>query len=214
MPQRIIPRKGLLLKATAHNKRFLSAMDHGISETSLKDIYPVLDLDEALAFEAASWLKRNRGDFGAFEGNFYDMFQSVAAEGMEWLGRIRSTDFSLSDKDYRQQEGLNPFQGEDLKDRLETLGEESIMPLMERLQTETFEYVSEAQHGRIKRLRIQGNKPLKIMGGQMPARFSGVDPKRIVEGYASHSAELLRKYPTEHVSFTPKEHFEQHDFFN
>ncbi|MBT3865710.1 hypothetical protein HOF78_01255 [Candidatus Woesearchaeota archaeon] len=205
MPQRIIPRKGLLLKATRSNKRFLSAMDHGISETSLKDIYPVLDLDEVLAFEAASWSKRNRGDFGDFEGNFHDMFYRVTKEGLDWLDEIRSTDFSLSDKDQYQQGRLNPFHGEDLRDRLRMFDEESIAPLTERLQTGTFEYVSEAQHGWIRRHRSAGNKPLKIMGGQMPARFSGANPKRITGAYASHSAEILRKYPTEHVSFIPKE---------
>ena len=51
--------KKLILELTGSDLTLLQQIHHGLNETPLDDFFQILNLDEALAFEAGSWVIRN-----------------------------------------------------------------------------------------------------------------------------------------------------------
>lgn len=123
----------------------LSAAYRGLYESPLKEIYPVLDLEEAIAFAAGSWAKRNES--ARFSGyvashSLYDVFSEVYGLGFPWLNKHKN----IPDELKRSHIQLNPFSGRNLEQRLSLVPYDSAERLKERLAKPTRRHLFYAQY--------------------------------------------------------------------
>jgi len=172
-------------------QRFIEHVHHGLIETPLSDLYPVLDLDELIAFEAGSWQLRNNNGLriNTQTSDVYDIFSHIFNSGFPYMNKNKEISEKMKDKHNK----LNPFRGRDLRPRLETINQDSISNLRKSLQEETNTYVFECQYHDTKRARGGDNYKLEIM------RFQNVYPKRgtIIPAYATEISRIVSQYPKE-----------------
>ncbi|MBI2005226.1 MAG: hypothetical protein HYS80_00490 [Candidatus Aenigmarchaeota archaeon] len=165
-----------------------------------------MDLDEVLAFAAASWLLRKYPGSTMYsdpEMSVYELFRrsfntELYVDGaktprhyqniFQWL-HSRTVPTKLKVKN----EKLNPFGGKDLRTRLEKSDPETVQKLRFQLQEDPNEYVFEAGYHDVKRRRSGDNHKLVVM------TFQPVFPKRdvIAPSYATEIVRTLRNYPRE-----------------
>jgi hypothetical protein len=193
---RPVPNRGLILELTGGSIRFLEQIHHGLWETPMQALYPHLNLDELLVFEAGSWEFRNDGSsnfrklIGA--GNIYDIFNRINQDGFPYLQRIQKL------KRWKNKNAeLNPFgRSRTLKQRLERVTPEEVGKLLERLSQPASTYVFECKYADVKRKRGGNNFGLEIL------HFMPVYPKSNevnVENYASEIAAIISQYPIYYV---------------
>lgn len=186
------PTKQLFIELCGGNQGLIESIHHGLVETPLDALYPYLDLDEVLAFEASSWKTREK-DMASFSdfvksAEIYDIFSKVYEIGFPWLNKHKN----ISEKSAERYTKLNPFGSKNLRSRLGGVKAEDIENLKKRLQEGVNEYVFECQYQEAKRMRGGGNYKLEIMN------FQNVYPKsgKIVPAFASQNARMLSEYPT------------------
>ena len=193
MNKRPAPTKQLLIELTGSNQDFISSVHHGLYETPLNAFYPHLDLDETIAFAASSWKSRQKDPCFFKNLNFrvgediHRLFSAVYEIGFPWLNKHKD----VSDELRKKYDRSNPFNGRNLKQRLERVDPVGITRLKERLKEEVNDYVFECQYYNTKMARGGDNYKLEIMG------FQPVYPKRgvIVPNFASEIARIFRNYP-------------------
>ena len=192
--QRPKPTKQLILELTGENQGLISALHHGLNETPMHDLYPYLDLDELVAFEASSW-KSREATRDLFEGpvhllDIYQLFSEVYKIGMPWLKKYSNIS-KEQEKLYRE---LNPFRGKDLKARLQNVNPEAVETLKEKLLESANKYVFESQYQREKMKQGGENIGIRIM------EFQPVYPKKetIVPNFAKEISKMLSSYPTDY----------------
>lgn len=181
----------LIQELCAGNGRqaFIENAHHGLAETPLGDFYNDLNLDEVVAFAAASWADRSERRH-YFHGDIYDIFSQAMRRGMPWLNATKQISPDLQE-DYQRR---NPF-GRNLQERLQQVGPRAARDLIKKLQEDPNEYVFECQYQQRKMMRGGDNHKLEIM------TFQNVFPKRgrIIPAYATEIAKMLKGYPTEPV---------------
>ncbi len=196
MPNRPKPTVQLIQEIVGGDRGLIESFHHGLVETpSLKEIYPVLDFDELVAFAASFWKSRLPGNrsghfsYAVHEGEIYDLFNEVYRIGMPWLNKHKL----VSDAQRELHRSVNPFGGRALKERLGSVGKEEDFKLRQDLCGETQEYVFECQYRNRKMARGGDNKGLVVMG------FQNAYPKRgrIVPAFASEIGRIMNGYPTE-----------------
>jgi hypothetical protein len=195
MPERPKPTKQLMLDVTGGNQDLISCIHHGLYESSLRNIYPLLDFDELIAFAASSWRSRERNysQFAGFvkDADLYNIFARVYSIGMPWVNKHKN----ISDKLKEKHEKVNPFSGRNLRSRLNKASLDDILLLKRSLKEPVNEYVFECQYHGAKMARGGDNHRLEIM------RFQNVFPKsgKIVPAFASETAKIISAYPAEHI---------------
>lgn len=210
MSTRPVPTQQLLLERCGEDQGLLGSIHHGLYEASLSRLYPHLDLDEVLAFAAASWLLRNYPGSTMYldpELGVYELFRKtfnteLYVDGVrtsrnyqnvfQWLHSYRNMPSELKSK----HEKHNPFGGKNLRARLERSNPEAVQKLRFQLQEDPNKYIFEGQHDDEKRRRDGDGHKLVVMA------FQPVFPKRgvIVPAYAAEVVRTLKSYPRE---FTP-----------
>ena len=189
------PTKQLIIELCGENQGLIEALHHGLYETSLANIYPHLDLDEAAAFAASSWKTRDKSPY-FFEHditpttNLHDIFSQVYIIGFSWLNKNKE----ISDRLRPLHEKLNPYKGKDLRARLQRADSDTVEKLKKGLKETVNEYVFECQYQDKKMQRDGDNYKL------VPMRFQAVYPRKgkIVPAYGSEIARLISKYSTEY----------------
>lgn len=188
------PSKQLFIELCGGNQGLIESVHHGLAETPLNALYPNLDLDEVLAFEASSWKTRekNLASFSDFvkSAGIYDIFSEVYKLGFSWLNKHKN----ISQKLAKRHSELNPFNGENLRSRLEKAKPEDIDSLKNKLQDGVNAYVFSCQYHDAKRMRGGDNYKLSVMAFQNAYPKSG----RIVPAFASQNARMLSEYPTDY----------------
>jgi hypothetical protein len=192
--ERPIPTERLILELTGSNEGLVSAAYKGLRETSLREFYPYLDLDEVIAFEAASWGKRhNEPDTFPVEiavSDIYKIFNGIYKDGMPWLNRYKNISEELKPL-HRQ---ANPFKGKNLRERLESVDLQAVENLKEMLQEEVKEYVFEKDYHNAKMRQGGENYGIEIMRFQPFSSETG----GIVINFAKEIAKILSYYPREY----------------
>lgn len=190
------PTKQLMVELCGGNQGLIQSVHHGLYESSLRDFYPVLDLDETIAFAAGSWKQRDKNPclFPVLmeSKSTYSLFNEMFKIGFPWLNKYKNISKNLKLK----YEKLNPFNGKDLKTRLSNVDEVSIEKLRIMLKQKTCEYVFDCQYHSRKAARGGDNS------GLVPMSFQNVYPKhgKIVPAYASEIVRIFGNYPTEYDS--------------
>lgn len=130
---------------------FLSCVHHGLLETPLGSIYPVLNLDEAVAFAASSWKSREQGDIKlrncVDDFDLYKIFKYVLVIGNSWMGKYKYIPSEIKEL----HTGLNPFDGKTLDKRLETIDSEASDALLYGLRQPHKNYIFESEFHRMKK---------------------------------------------------------------
>ncbi len=137
------PPKELILAVTGRNDNLIRAAHHGLFETTLREFYPHLNLEELLAFAAGSWKMRRRypETFAEFVSNhnIYKIFTKVYQDskyGMNQFSRHRKRA-----KKHELYEIFNPFKKKDLSARLESVNQDDVEILKEQLQRNVCRYL-------------------------------------------------------------------------
>lgn len=191
--QRPKPTAPLLIELSGNNNGLISSLHHGLRETPLQEFYPVLDLDELVAFAASSWKGREQRysqltRLLSSHAEAYEMFSEVYRIGFPWLNKYKD----ISPANRVKHERLNPFQGKFLQDRLTQVDPSAVEQLREKLAEPVSEYVFECNYYQRKKERDGDNYKLEVM------TFQTVYPRRekIVPLYAQEIARMLKKYST------------------
>jgi len=187
------PTLKLIVELAGANNDLLGCVHHGLAEVPLNQVYPHLDLDEALAFAASSWRTRDR-DIGRFSpfvqaADLYGIFRDVYAIGMPWLNKHKRISGDMKARYDR----LNPFQGEDLAARLEMIDEQASASLRHDLQSPVMNWVFECHYHDAKKKQGGDNHNIQVMGFQnfYPAT------EKIGPAYAAEIGRILARYPGE-----------------
>lgn len=133
----------LILTMTGGNQGLVRAAHHGLYEVPLNGLYTDLNLDEVIAFAAASWQWR-RKDLAEFIAplaqleNIYQIFNMVNQRGFPWLNKNKHIPEELTPL----YETLNPYRGRTLEARLGRAEPEAVQALKEKLQGPVGKYPS------------------------------------------------------------------------
>ena len=199
MAERPKPTKPLLLELCGGNQGLISSAHHGLYESNLSEIYPQLDLDEAIAFAVSSFKGRERDSRGfarmVEENDLYGIFNNVFSIGMPWLNKYKQ----ISSVQETKHSKLNPYHGSNLRERLERVSPESTKRLKGQLKDTVNEYVFDCQYRSRKAARGGDNYKLEIMNFQPVFPRSGV----IVPNFCAEVARMISGYSSE---YTPLEH--------
>ena len=190
--ERPAPTKQLLIEICGGNQGLISSIHHGLSESPLNQFYPVLDLDEVIAFAASSWKSREKDQQGFANTinrlpNAYALFSEVYKIGFPWLNKRKNVSLGLKPK----YDLLNPFSGKDLGDRLGMVDTEDVEELKKRLLEPACEYVFQIQYHQRKMERGGDNYNLIVMNFQSVYPKAGV----IVPKFASEIVRIISRYP-------------------
>jgi len=189
------PTQKLVMEVCGKNQGLVSSACHGLHEASLRDIYHLLDFDEAIAFAASSWKSRklNMDSFAETldRADLYELFSEVYKIGMPWLNKHKDISPNMESKHQR----LNPFNGRNLQDRLSRADERTVEVLKEDLIQDVNKYVFEIQYQDAKRARGGSNYKLEIMNYQLFYPQNG----KIVPAFASEVARTVSSYPKEYI---------------
>jgi len=182
------PPSTLIMEICRNSQPLIECAHHGLAEVSLRDFYPYLNLDEVIAFAAASFSYREKEPWiisNVVDNDIYDVFSRIFKKGFPWLNKNRR----ISDNKKAKYEKLNPFNGR-LRERLEKVGPEAIGKLKGLLSGRVNEWLFPIQYCEEVRKR-RSNTGLKNMN------FQNVYPKRgrIVPAYALKIADIIGKYP-------------------
>ncbi|MBT7903107.1 hypothetical protein HN587_04520 [Candidatus Woesearchaeota archaeon] len=190
----------------------------GLIDTPVREFYPVLNLDDVLAFELGVTELRNQHPvfFKDFvdHATIYELFREVynASDGVfpnysgafpklvkynKFIGRCRGQRPSESDsKTYGK---LNPFgKTRNLKERLSLVSEGDVGTLRERLVVEPSLFLFETDFHRDPRSHHDSGKRVRVLPRPFPA--AGYDTRRIVQAYVSSISTVLRSYDPTHVN--------------
>jgi len=196
------PTKSLILGLAEH--KLTDALHHGLSETSLSEIYPYLNLSEVLAFSVSSWTMRRdhpeRFQQEIEEKTLYDVFnylnhQQVGwySSPFEWLGHKEK---NLSPRDQELYNKMNPFHGRTLEERLQLAHPMRKYEVILSLKKPLPEYVFSCQYE--ERRHIFGpSKDIVIM------TFQTAYPRKdkVVPLFAAEIARILGSYTREYQPY-------------
>ncbi len=205
------PTKRVTLAVCGGDNALLNSAYKGLYETPLASLYPLLNFDELLVFEAASWKKREE-DLNAFSKyaashSLYDTFRSVFFDGFNWLSRKKDTT-SLSEPQKSIYLQLNPYQG-NLEERLAKVSPNDAYLLREQLAAPVKQHVFEGQYSRLKRIQKGDNSNLVFMAFQPntypPSHLKGEEAyqkqhRKMVDAFAGEITRLVSAYPAEYYS--------------
>lgn len=190
--RRPAPTKNIILQLCGADSYLLSCFHHGLYETQLQEVYPYLDLDELAAFAASSWKGREReGDsFAARTASMspYELFSDVYRIGFPWLNKHKAI---INAPRY---ESLNPFDGKNLKVRLNQVPEDAIAKLRQSLEETVNSYVFDCQYQEAKAWRGGNNHKLVVM------HFQSAYPNARTNGpnFAAEVSRIISRYPQEY----------------
>lgn len=191
----------LLYELCDNDSKLLSSLHHGLYETPLNEIYPLINLDDLIVFSASSWnlRKKNLPEFSKFAENssLYEIFSEAYTsnfnpqelKGFVWLYKNRDVSPGLQD-DYSL---LNPFKKKDLEQRLRNASQDSVNRLKKNLQQPINEYLFECDYFSRKQEHSGDNSRLIVMGFQPYLPKHGIVEKR----YREQIASMLNGYPIE-----------------
>lgn len=194
--------KQLLSELCGNDSRLLGSVHHGLYEAPLREIYPVINLDDLIVFSASSWNFR-RNEPAAFHdlvsnASLYEIFHEVynhshnpqSVKGFVWLYQNRKISLELQD----EYSALNPFRKKDLELRLKTLNPEVVQKLKDNLQAPVNEYLFESDYNVRKREHSGDNSNLVVMWFQPFFREKGIVERK----YAVQVMRMLKDYPREY----------------
>ena len=210
---------GPMISAVCDGRQgLLSSIHHGLADVKMGGIYPYLDLEEALAFAISQYHDRyHRNDMWVSGTKDLDDFKAMVNDSSLYelfdhffnlpIGAIRfhtngemspyswlRSAFNLDETQKEKWLKLNPFQGKDLKERLESVSEDVDELLRNNLRNQVGIYVFECEYEGRKTKR-GSNHNLHIM------HFQSKFPKKgkNVENYSREISKIIRKFPT-HVA--------------
>ncbi len=199
--ERPTPTKQLIIELCGEDLNLINSAHHGLYETSLNNFYPCLDMDETIAFAASSWKSRERNHYSFTKkiesADIYEIFTEVFKIGVPWLKKHKNVSEDLRTK----YERLNPFKGDNLRERLGEVSAVAGDILRQQLLEEVNEYVFECQYHDRKMARGGDNHKLELM------HFQPVYPnkKNIVSNFASEIVRMFStKYPAEYITLDNK----------
>lgn len=197
------PTKQLMMELCAggneRNASFLESLHHGLFELQLSAFYQHLDFDELVAFAASSWKTKNRSggtnsDLSdvAQNGSVYEIFNSVYKIGFPWLNKEKNI---ITPALITKHDGMNPFKGKGLEERLDRVSDESVTQLRKDLQEGVHDYVFDCQYSQRKAMRGGDNYKLE------PMPFQNAYPKRgkIAPAYASETARQIKAMSANYI---------------
>jgi hypothetical protein len=178
------PETSLLKNLCGSDLKLIRCIHHGLYESSLKEFYPVLDLQEILAFAGSSWVSRIKQDQKLNQlleqkAGAYELFSHVYHIGIPWLRGKNN----LSPSQTQEYQKFNPFHGKKLEERLDRVDEVHVQELRERLSRPVNRYVTESQYYACKR-RNRGNNINLVLLPFPPS----------THGYAEDIAKTLQDY--------------------
>ena len=191
------PTQRLISEECGYNQGLISSFHHGMYETHLEGFYPFLDFNELVAFAASSWKSREKEyeDFSRFvePREIYDIFQHVFKIGIPWLRK----NTGISDESVDLYQRLNPFRGENLRDRLNA-DVSAAEQLKDELLRKTNKYIFECQLDEEKSLRDESRDQNRLV----VMTFQNFYPKKgkIVPAYAAEIGRILNGYSHEYES--------------
>lgn len=191
--------KRLILELTGSDLTLLQQVHHGLSETPLDDFFQILDLDEALAFEAGSWVIRNERskEFGRLflgksiysAAGLYGIFNYIliSRHGTERLTKARGDARIPEDLVHLNQELNLNFRNQkaSLAHRLSTVSPEAETQLVSRLTLPTKHYAWEYN---LRRSQEVGDSVTPFRASNTPTG------EERVEGYARLIANTVNGY--------------------
>ena len=212
MPKR--PKPAVILMyvcGTEVSSSLIESTHHGLYETaSLRRVYPYLNLDELIAFAAASWEIR-KTELDSFKAvldqaeSAYDIFQYVYsrpicrefgkekaeyADVFEWMKKNKTP---IPARLKQRHEQLNPFKEKDLSKRLAKVSGGTVEILARELQETVNEYAYRFEY--FGKLIERGDNKLVLM------TFQSDFPKitKIVPNFIKEVARMLSTYSRDYV---------------
>ena len=187
------PTSHLIMELCGGNTGLLSRFHHGMCETSLKDFYPSLNLDEVAAFKIGSYIlrKENSEKFAdSKQDDIYYIFREAFNEGFPRLNTHKNIV-----KTAEQYSKLNPF-GRNFRERVERVDPDAIILLKSRLAQPANKYVFECDYHDAKLSQEGDNSRIVVM------HFQPYYPKRevIAPNFAKEIARILENYPQEYAA--------------
>lgn len=200
------PTKKIILGLVGHNSFLAEAVHHGLADVPIGSIYPYLNLDEAVAFAAASrkFMESNPRLVGlTVRGslNLHSLFSEICnrriditfngktwsySNAFSWINSRKVVSASSEDT----YERLNPYR-RNLRERLGAVPTNVVEELEKRLVEPVNEYVFECRYHKVKMARDGDNHRLVVMD------FQTVFPKRgsVVPNYAAEISRIISGYP-------------------
>ena len=199
--ERTKPTPELIYGIGGGNFGLLKTIYYGLQEVPLREIYPALNLDDACAFSAASWLIRDRShsSFSKFveKAELYDIFKQVNKARLpspalqkydniyHWINFNKKIPGELK----AEYESMNPFgSAKNLEQRLSVIEDknpESVARLKDNLRERTRSYAfSDAEY---------------YEKGGSNSGVIKLEFKRNSGELALRISNLIRCYPREHI---------------
>ena len=191
----------MISELCGNNLELIASLHHGLSETPLRRLYQVLNLDEAVAFAAMSWKLRNknRNFFNLLtREDIYEIFKRVNDLAFPWLYGRRDISVDL-DQEYRQ---LNPY-GKNLSYRLHQVAGTGINLLLGVLNDPVRIYYF-GRNGKIN--HVDASK----LNRHLNRLQSHPSESQKIKIYSAESARILSSYPPALMDIqTPRKTYEQ-----
>jgi hypothetical protein len=187
------PTAPLIEEVCGSNHGLIASLHHGLYETPLIDVYPFIDFNELIAFEASSW-KNRETNFSSFANlidhtdNLYDVFKQVYKIGIPWLKKHSE----ISRKRESKYQKLNPFDGKDLGDRLKQVHPEAATKLRNQLQKRVNSYLFDIEYknGKHRNIESRGTRCVYM-------HFQNAYPSKTqnIPNFAKEINRMFDKYP-------------------
>ena len=181
--ERHVPSKKILGELAGNDIRVVRYIHHGLSETHLEKVYPLLNLNETLGFAAVSWSRRLANP-NAFT---FITPQNIPESLLEPFGagfRYLNKESSLREENAT----MNPHK-DDLIARLETIPLEVRESLIRNLRNRVKRY--EGEYHRTESPEVEVVSPFP-----RPARRVMTN-EEIISNYLTVVHKILSRYPTE-----------------
>lgn len=195
------PTEKLLSELCGNDPALIASVHHGLYETPLYEIYPFLNFDDLIVFEAASWNLRKR-DIGSYRqlvksASLYEIFHETYKsnknpKGMQsfaWLYNNKELCPKNEDIYFK----LNPFHKKDLKLRLEKVDFVAESKFRNNLISKVNDYLFECDY--TQKIRAYQDHRIILINFQTYYPKKGRTEKRYAKEIAKN---LLSRYPTEY----------------
>lgn len=194
------PTQKMIRAATGENYGFIMGLHHGLNELpALASVYPILDFNETVAFAASSWKSRESKSLTIYH-DLYRTFSGVFNKGMPWLNANKD----IPEKLKETHRNLNPFEGKDLKDRLNEIEDGTRNRLFTELSDQANTYVFDGLYQQEKAKHGGDNYKIIPMGfhrayppGIKKFPDKEVRMKKLREPFISEIVRIFERYPVE-----------------
>jgi len=205
------PTKDIIAAMCGRDNYLLNCLHHGLRESPLASVYPLLDIEELAAFSAGSWMMRDREPEQVMpltQTGIYNLFSGVYKKGYPLLNNHKDIS-QFSQEQLTRYRELNPFSGRDLEARLAQANPSDYLGLTQNLTQPTRIYVFEGQYDTKKRELGGDNSRLAILNFQNtfpPGRVERVGQQkhdkqyaRMIDAFAMEISRIIGTYPSTYL---------------